>query len=66
MRDLSSVWDAVYSAAYIREHYEHHRLTGEHLVSDEGCDRLAEEAASIADNAIAALHRVRGSEASNG
>lgn len=61
-RDMSAEWASVYGAAYIREHYEHHRLTGEHIVDDEGCDRLAEEAASIADNAVAALHRVRGGE----
>lgn len=60
VRDYSAAWDAVFAAAYVREHYEHHRLTGEHIVDDEDCDRIAEEARSVADLAIAALHRVRG------
>jgi hypothetical protein len=61
-RDLSAEWAAVYGAAYVREHYEHHRLTGEHIVDDEGCDRLAGEAKTVADLAIAALARVEAAD----
>jgi len=58
MRDYTGAWDAVFAAAYVREHYEHHRRTSEHPVDDEDCDRIAEEAASIADAAIGAMHRL--------
>lgn len=60
MRDYSVEWAAVWAAAYLsmREGIIHE--------DDAARDDIAEDAAATADQAIAALHRVRGQEASNG
>lgn len=56
-RDLSDVWAAVFAAAYVAEH-QRKQWPGD----DAAHDHLARVAAATADEAVKALHRVRGSE----
>lgn len=66
-RDLSGVWDAVYAAAYVAAYGRVRDSRGSASCRDESIhDVLARDAAAVADEAVKALHRVRGSEASNG
>lgn len=60
-RDLSGVWDAAYAVAYVGYCVEEVRAFGLPLAEKQR-DDAARVAASVADEAVAALHAVRGSE----
>lgn len=53
-RDLSSEWAAVFAAVYTEI------VLGSTDLTDSDRDEVARTAATIADQAVAALHRVRG------
>jgi hypothetical protein len=61
-RDLSGVWDAVYAAAYVDSRRE--QCLSEDTPGDPRAH--ARYAAAVADEAVKALHRVRGEEPSCG
>lgn len=58
-RDLGAEWAAVFAAAYVGHAIRLIDHRAEPL-TDEDRDDVARAAAAIADQAIAALHRVRG------
>lgn len=62
LRDLSGVWDAVFAAAYVAEHGHSLDVLAERAIGDEARDEIARYAAEVADEAVRALHRVRGGE----
>lgn len=58
-RDLSAEWAAVYGAAYVALYVRDIDSGRPELCHP---DSLARDAAAIADEAVRALHRVRGQE----
>ena len=57
---VGGVWAAAFGAAYARQHLDHFAAGrgGEETQADEDC--WAEDAATIADAAVAAFERMRG------
>lgn len=61
-RDYSPEWAAVFAAAYVAEHGSALDALEARAIGDEARDEIARYAAEVADEAVRALHRVRGSE----
>lgn len=59
-RDYSAEWAAVFASAYVRSRAVQRLVYGQ--LCDGDSDFVAMEAASIADEAVKALHRVRGQD----
>lgn len=59
---LDAVWAATYAAAWVAQLREEERITGITAPEDDDADRIAGDAAALADIATEALARLRARE----